>query len=86
FLSATAGAPQETATRFIGTAFGTVEAVTDDASPRGERTVALWQCSPIDDDATGHVPPGEEPGAAEDTARRSAMVEAADLTARFVAE
>ncbi|MDY5138394.1 DEAD/DEAH box helicase, partial [Actinotignum timonense] len=61
FLSATAGAPQETATRFIGTAFGTVEAVTDDASPRGERIVALWQCSPVDDDATGHVPPGEEP-------------------------
>lgn len=86
FLSATAGEPQETATRFIGTAFGPVEAVTDDASPRGERTIALWQCSPVDDDETGHILSGQVREGEGEIVRRSATVEAADLTARFVAE
>ena len=80
--SATAAEPALTAARLIGVDEQAVVSVTDDGAPAGERTLALWQpalrdpwaawesaaASPDSDD------PGEDPGA-----RRSAVVEAAEL-------
>lgn len=41
--SATTAEPEVTAARLIGVESSTVRAVTEDASPRGRRTLALWQ-------------------------------------------
>ena len=61
--SATIGNPAEHAERLVGLPF---DAVTEDASPRGEKLFALWN-PPIVDDETG--------------ARRSALAESAGVVA-----
>ena len=66
--SATIGNPGELAERLVGVPF---EAVTEDASPRGEKLFALWN-PPVIDDETG--------------ARRSALTEAAALVGRLADE
>ncbi|WP_059016548.1 DEAD/DEAH box helicase [Mycobacterium sp. M26] len=73
FASATTAAPGETAAELIGQA---VEAVTDDGSPHGARTVALWEPE-LRTDARG------ENGA---PVRRSAGAEAARMMADLVVE
>ncbi|MFC5370898.1 DEAD/DEAH box helicase [Arcanobacterium bovis] len=52
FLSATSPHPEETAQRFIGTAFGNVFPVCDDGSPSGERNILTVRCKeiPVEDD------------------------------------
>ncbi|QEN16352.1 DEAD/DEAH box helicase [Mycolicibacterium sp. ELW1] len=73
FASATTAAPGETAAELIGQ---TVTAVTEDGSPHGARTVALWEPE-LRTDMTG------ENGA---PVRRSAGAEAARMMADLVAE
>jgi DEAD/DEAH box helicase domain-containing protein len=73
FASATTASPGMTASELIGQ---TVEEVTDDQSPHGARTVALWEPA-LRADATG------EHGA---PVRRSAGAEAARVMADLVAE
>jgi DEAD/DEAH box helicase domain-containing protein len=73
FASATTSAPGATATELIGQP---VEEVTDDASPQGARTVALWEPA-LRADLTG------ENGA---PVRRSAGSEAARVMADLIAE
>ncbi len=73
FASATTSAPGATATELIGQP---VDEVTEDASPQGARTVALWEPA-LRTDLTG------ENGA---PVRRSAGSEAARLMADLVAE
>ncbi|WP_428847340.1 DEAD/DEAH box helicase [Mycolicibacterium cosmeticum] len=73
FASATTASPAETAAELIGQ---TVAAVTDDGSPQGGRTVALWEPALLDD-LTG------ENGA---PVRRSAGAEAARVMADLMAE
>jgi len=70
--SATVAEPEVAARRLIG---ADVEAVTDDASPRGEVALALWE-------------PPLGPGSGENGApvRRAASSETADLLADLVAE
>jgi DEAD/DEAH box helicase domain-containing protein len=89
FASATVGDPAGTAERLVGLP---VTAVTEDGSPRGAVTFALWE-PPMLDPATGlTVPSGrgmspEAPDAVEDAApvRKSALRETADLLADTVA-
>lgn len=66
--SATVADPEDSAARLTGLE---VHAVTDDGSPHGPRTIALWE-PPILDFGTGQ-------------ARRPALLEAADLLADLVA-
>ena len=73
FASATTASPGMTASQLIGQ---TVEEVTDDESPHGARTVALWEPA-LRTDVTG------EHGA---PVRRSAGAEAARVMADLVAE
>ena len=73
FASATTASPAATASELIGQ---TVIEVTDDGSPQGARTVALWE-PPLLDDLVG------ENGA---PVRRSAGAEAASVMADLVAE
>ncbi len=73
FASATTASPAETAAELVGQ---TVVAVTDDGSPQGGRTVALWEPALLDD-LTG------ENGA---PVRRSAGAEAARVMADLMAE
>jgi DEAD/DEAH box helicase domain-containing protein len=73
FASATTASPGTTASELIGQ---TVEEVTDDQSPHGARTVALWEPA-LRADVTG------EHGA---PVRRSAGAEAARVMADLVAE
>jgi DEAD/DEAH box helicase domain-containing protein len=73
FASATPAAPAVTAAKLIGQ---TVEEVTDDGSPHGARTVALWEPA-LRSDVTG------EHGA---PVRRSAGAEAARVMADLVVE
>ncbi|SOX56354.1 DUF1998 domain-containing protein, partial [Mycobacterium ahvazicum] len=73
FASATTDAPGATAAELIGLP---VEEVTEDGSPQGERTVALWEPA-LRTDVTG------EHGA---PVRRSAGVEAARVMADLIAE
>lgn len=73
FASATTAAPAQTASELIGQ---TVVEVTEDASPQGARTVALWE-PPLLDDLVG------ENGA---PVRRSAGAEAASVMADLIAE
>ncbi|OBB47125.1 DEAD/DEAH box helicase [Mycobacterium sp. 852002-51961_SCH5331710] len=73
FASATTASPAQTASELIGQ---TVEEVTEDGSPQGARTVALWE-PPLLDDLVG------ENGA---PVRRSAGAEAASVMADLVAE
>jgi DEAD/DEAH box helicase domain-containing protein len=61
--SATIGNPSELAERLVGLPF---EAVTEDASPSGEKTLALWNPPVVDEDSG---------------ARRSALTDAARLMA-----
>lgn len=79
--SATAAEPQLTAARLIGVKPEQVIAVTEDASPAGERTLALWQPALRDpwdtheaDTEADTDDPTEDPAA-----RRSAVIEAAEL-------
>ncbi|KUI46377.1 DEAD/DEAH box helicase [Mycobacterium sp. GA-1199] len=73
FASATTASPAQTASELIGQ---TVAEVTEDGSPQGARTVALWE-PPLLDDLVG------ENGA---PVRRSAGAEAASVMADLVAE
>ncbi|MEM6106358.1 DEAD/DEAH box helicase [Mycobacterium sp. 050272] len=73
FASATTDSPGATAAELIGLP---VEEVTEDGSPQGERTVALWEPA-LRTDVTG------EHGA---PVRRSAGVEAARVMADLIAE
>jgi DEAD/DEAH box helicase domain-containing protein len=66
--SATVGNPEELAERLVGLPF---EPVTDDTSPTGARTFALWN-PPVIDEETG--------------ARRSALTDASMLIARLAEE
>jgi DEAD/DEAH box helicase domain-containing protein len=76
--SATAGDPAATAGQLIG---ADVDAVTEDASPRGGSAFALWEPPPLD------LPPAPFPLAGADATptRRSALRETADLLADAVA-
>ena len=89
--SATAAEPALTAARLIGAEPDDVVAVTDDAAPAGERTLALWQpalrdpwvlpapdVEPAQDSARATEPDSGDPGE-DPSARRSAVVEAAEL-------
>ncbi|SEH60510.1 DEAD/DEAH box helicase domain-containing protein [Mycolicibacterium rutilum] len=73
FASATTASPGQTASELIGQ---TVAEVTEDGSPQGARTVALWE-PPLLEDLVG------ENGA---PVRRSAGAEAASVMADLVAE
>jgi len=73
FASATTAAPAATASELIGQ---TVVAVTDDGSPQGARTVALWEPA-LREDLVG------ENGA---PVRRSAGAEAATVMGNLIAE
>lgn len=89
--SATAAEPALTAARLIGAEPDDVVAVTDDGAPAGERTLALWQpalrdpwmlpapdVDPAQDSARAAEPDSGD--LSEDpSARRSAIVEAAEL-------
>ncbi|MFM7718883.1 MAG: DEAD/DEAH box helicase [Actinomycetota bacterium] len=66
--SATIGNPAELAERLVGVPF---DAVTEDASPRGEKLFALWN-PPIVDEETG--------------ARRSALTQASEIVAALARE
>ena len=89
--SATAAEPALTAARLIGAEPDDVVAVTDDGAPTGERTLALWQpalrdpwmlpapdVDPAQDSARAAEPDSGDPGE-DPSARRSAVVEAAEL-------
>ena len=89
--SATAAEPALTAARLIGAAPDDVVAVTEDAAPAGEHTLALWQpalrdpwtlpapdVDPAQDSARAAEPDSGDPGE-DPSARRSAVVEAAEL-------
>ena len=89
--SATAADPALTAARLIGAEPDDVVAVTDDGAPAGERTLALWQpalrdpwmlpapdVEPAQDSARATEPDSGDPGE-DPSARRSAVVEAAEL-------
>ena len=89
--SATAAEPALTAARLIGAEPDDVVAVTEDAAPAGERTLALWQpalrdpwalpvpdVEPAQDSARAAEPDSGDPGE-DPSARRSAVVEAAEL-------
>ncbi|OLO82758.1 DEAD/DEAH box helicase [Actinomyces naeslundii] len=89
--SATAAEPALTAARLIGAEPDGVVAVTDDGAPAGERTLALWQpalrdpwelpapdVEPAQDSARATEPDSGDPGE-DPSARRSAVVEAAEL-------
>ena len=89
--SATAAEPALTAARLIGAEPDDVVAVTDDGAPAGERTLALWQpalrdpwmlpapdIEPAQDSAHAAEPDSGDPGE-DPSARRSAVVEAAEL-------
>ena len=89
--SATAAEPALTAARLIGANPDDVVAVTDDGAPAGERTLALWQpalrdpwmlpapdVEPAQDSARAAEPDSGDPGE-DPSARRSAVVEAAEL-------
>ncbi len=85
FCSATIGRPGHLASELCGLP---VEEITDDASPKGERLVALWnpavEPDPDDEvviDLTDHDDGRESTGP-----RRSTNRESADLIARLVAE
>lgn len=71
--SATVSDPGEAAARLIGVSPDTVEAVTDDASPRGALTFALWE-----------PPLTELKGERGAPVRRTATAEAADLLTDLV--
>jgi DEAD/DEAH box helicase domain-containing protein len=73
FASATTAAPAETASRLIGQ---TVAEVTEDGSPHGGRTVALWEPALLDDLVGENGAP----------VRRSAGAESARVMADLVAE
>ncbi len=89
--SATAAEPALNAARLIGAEPDDVVAVTDDAAPAGERTLALWQpalrdpwalpapdIKPAQDSTHAAEPDSGDPGE-DPSARRSAVVEAAEL-------
>ncbi len=81
FCSATIGRPGRLASELCGLP---VTEITDDASPRGERLVALWNPAveaEVDIDLTDHDD-GREP----DGPKRSTNKETADLVARMVLE
>ena len=89
--SATAAEPALTAARLIGAEPDDVVAIADDGAPAGERTLALWQpalrdpwelpapdVEPAQDSARAAEPDSGDPGE-DPSARRSAVVEAAEL-------
>ncbi len=91
--SATTGDPAGTAARLLGVEPGAVAAVTEDGSPAGRRTVALWQ-PPLVDGLDPEDPHGMN-GIAEvdddapisgtpDAPRRSTLSEVADLLVDLV--
>lgn len=97
--SATTAEPEQTAARLIGVPPQSLEVVTDDAAPSGQRTLVLWQprlsrsFTPGDDDPwllpeaglTGDpIGDGDAPGSGDPAPRRSAASEAAELVADLV--
>lgn len=94
FLSATSGDPAGTASRFLGSAFGPVAAVTEDGSPRAGSQIVLWRPAPVESDerailatTTNQPPIPPDPDTelpTEDSPRRAANTEAGDLTAFLV--
>lgn len=83
--SATAGDPAVSATRLTGLP---VTAVTDDSSPRGGVTFALWEPPLLPVGATGGQPADPAAAQVRDAVpvRRSALRETADLLADSVAQ
>ena len=87
--SATTGEPATSAARLLGVSIDEIVAVTDDASPAGRRTFALWEPPPLPGAAwRGDASAGDEadewalpvePTTPEDVVRRSATAEVADL-------
>src|SRR5262245_59994349 len=82
FCSATIGEPGRLASELCGLP---VTEITDDASPRGERLVALWNPPPVDVDID--LTDDDEPsaGASSSGPRRSTNRETASLVTRLVA-
>lgn len=79
--SATTAAPATTAGRLAGVPAEEIAVVSDDASPAGARTFALWE-PPLQ---TGWAVPGAGPDTeADDGPRRSATAETAELLADLV--
>jgi DEAD/DEAH box helicase domain-containing protein len=76
--SATSGDPADAASRLTGV---DVQAVTDDASPRGAVTFALWEppLLPSEPAPVPHPRTGDDVGAGLPPVRRSALRETADL-------
>jgi len=93
--SATTADPAASAARLLGVSADEVEAVTDDASPAGRKTVVLWQppelpgFGPDAGTPWASLLPDEDPwatpGEPEDRPRRTATAEVADLLADLVA-
>lgn len=93
--SATTADPAASAARLLGVDPDEVEAVTDDASPAGRKTVVLWQPpelpgrGPDSGAPWASLLPDEDPwatpGEPEDRPRRTATAEIADLLADLVA-
>jgi DEAD/DEAH box helicase domain-containing protein len=85
--SATTSDPAATAARLLGVEAGAVEAVTEDGSPAGRRTVALWQpplaegLEPEDLDGVDEDAPIS---GTPDAPRRSTLSEVADLLVDLV--
>ncbi len=83
--SATTADPALSAARLIGVEPAEVVAVTDDAAPRGRRTMALWQPpelpgrSPVPADGDGAPDETTTPLAPTSPAHRTATAEMADL-------
>ncbi len=92
--SATTADPAEAAARLLGVPPDDVVAVTDDASPRGRKTIVLWEppllpgTTPVvpgaPDDEAGPADGAAAPEAPMSTARRTATSEVATLLADLV--
>ncbi len=84
FCSATIGQPGRLASDLCGLP---VVEITDDASPRGDRLVALWNPPSVHEDEVDlDLTDEDTPKVARAGPRRSTNRETADLVARFVAE
>ena len=93
--SATTADPAASAARLLGVDADEVEAVTDDASPAGRKTVVLWEPPELPGyGPDAHTPwasllpdedPWSTPGEPETLPRRTATAEVADLLADLVA-
>lgn len=83
--SATTADPAASAARLIGVEPDEVEAVTDDASPGGRRTIVLWRPPELPGGGTPWELRDDDPFGPVDRPRRTAAAETADLLADLVA-